>query len=86
MKIQIKDWVIYDNTPATDTTLAADEFDVLIFTSPLNVDAFVQQFSIREHQKIIAIGDTTAQRLQHYGYTACVAHSPDEMALAAWVY
>ena len=37
--------------------------DILIFTSPSNVEAFFEKNKIAEHQKVIAMGDATAKAL-----------------------
>lgn len=40
-----------------------EEFDVLVFTSPSNVDAFFEKNKITPTQKMVAIGDATASAL-----------------------
>lgn len=68
--------VVYDNLPKDNFNLAP--CDVLIFTSPLNVQAFLSKYPIAEHQKVIAIGDTTAGELRKRGvYTFAIASRPD---------
>ena len=39
-------------------------FDILIFTSPSNVDSFILKNSITSNQQLIAIGHTTAKHIQ----------------------
>lgn len=41
----------------------AQHYHILIFTSPLNAQAFCQKHTIQPHQKVIAIGTATAQKL-----------------------
>lgn len=57
----------YRNTQIDE--IPNEEFDILIFTSPMNVDAW---FAKREYQdeKVISIGETTADHLKtKYGIT-----------------
>lgn len=59
-----------------------EDFDILIFTSPMNVDAW---FQVRKYsdEQIIAIGNTTANHLKDYGIiNVRVAKSPSESAIA----
>lgn len=56
--IDATELVVYDNqmrkvVPDINT-------DYLIFTSPLNFQAYIQHHEIREHQRVIGIGATTA--------------------------
>jgi hydroxymethylbilane synthase len=56
---------VYANQPKAIGTVSAD---VLVFTSPLNVDGFLLSNEITSTQKIIAIGATTQQYLLDKGY------------------
>ena len=58
------------------------EFDILIFTSPMNVEAW---FGKRSHsqEQIIAIGHTTAKKLKEYNILdVTVSNQPSEMGMA----
>jgi len=71
---------VYNNNPVED--IPNEEFDILVFTSPMNVDAW---FAKRRYQdeKVISIGDTTDRRLKdHNIHNALVASSPSEDSLA----
>jgi len=72
---------VYDNRLIADIPL--QDFDVLIFTSPLNTDAW---FARRRYQseKILAIGQTTANHLRrvHGIDRVIVADHPSEAAIA----
>lgn len=72
---------VYENTPIDD--IPNQEFDILIFTSPMNVDAW---FAKRKHQgeKIISIGNTTADHLKiRYGINeVMIAAMPSEYSIA----
>ncbi len=53
--------VVYDNTPVSDIPFV--EAGVLIFTSPLNAQAYFSKRLLLPGQKVVAIGPTTAQAL-----------------------
>ena len=72
---------IYDNRP-----LAAPPYsdaEVLVFTSPMNAQAYFSKHILAEKQRVVAIGQTTAGALRELGIaTVEVAASPDERGLA----
>ena len=79
--IRAIDLVVYDNRPAAD--IPAGPFDVLVFTSPLNAEAYFAQHSLSPGQRIVAIGATTAAALEALGAgKVIVAEAPTEAALA----
>lgn len=53
---------VYDNHPFAISPIAAD---ILVFTSPLNVDGYLLQNTITQNQMVIAIGATTAAYLKN---------------------
>lgn len=55
---------VYSNVPAGKPMPQAD---ILVFTSPLNVDGFLLENSIYPQQQIIAMGNTTRQYLAEKG-------------------
>ena len=76
--------IVYDNVAKTDIT--ASLANILVFTSPLNVQAYFDQFTLAKNQKIIVIGKTTAYALGPYGIDDFrVAQTPSEEGLAAMV-
>ncbi|HMO40022.1 MAG TPA: uroporphyrinogen-III synthase [Saprospiraceae bacterium] len=80
-QIIAQDLVVYHNEPRTDFTLPTCEY--LVFTSPLNVQAYMAKYAIAAEQKIIAIGGTTAATLRESGITEWrVADLPSEEGLA----
>lgn len=79
-QIVVLDLVVYENAPRTDFNLP--DFDVLVFTSPLNVQAFFSKKS-RKQEKIAAIGPSTGAALAALGIRDfVVAGQPSEAALA----
>ena len=72
---------VYSNTPSVK--IPKDRFDILIFTSPLNVDAWFGQNPYR-NEHIISIGTTTEVHLKDkYGINdVLVASNPTEASMA----
>jgi hydroxymethylbilane synthase len=72
-------------------TVIADEIDqthadVLIFTSPSNVDAFFADNLLDPGQKVIAIGNSTGKKFDEMGVSYTLPYSPDEIGLAEAVF
>ena len=79
MDLPIYETVIEDNT---DKTYA----DVLIFTSPSNVDAYFAENLLDPDQKVIAIGNSTGKKFEEMGVSFTLPFSPDEIGLAEAVF
>ncbi len=45
-------------------------YDLIVFTSPSNVDGYLMRNSIAKGQKVLAFGSTTAAKLEEYGIEA----------------
>lgn len=72
---------VYDNSPVADTALRPEQ--VLVFTSPMNAEAYLAQHSPQSGQRVVAIGETTAAALRGLGVeSVSVALEPTEAALA----
>ncbi len=52
--------IIYQNIKKTE--FENPQADILVFTSPLNVEAYAEKYPILTKQKVVAIGKTTAQK------------------------
>ena len=61
---QTIDLVVYE-TLKTDATIETSKYDIVLFTSPSNVDAFFEKNKLSS-QKVIAMGDATASALKKY--------------------
>lgn len=61
-----KDIVVYNNLPKSDFTIPMA--DILVFTSPLNVQTYFGKYELIPHQTLIAIGKTTAAVLHQFGF------------------
>lgn len=66
----VKNLVVYETIKNPDLTISPDEFDILVFTSPSNVDAFYEKNKISAHQKVVAMGDATANALRNHNVKA----------------
>jgi len=61
--------------------------DVLVFTSPSNVDAYFIDNLLDPYQKVIAIGKSTGKKLEEMGVNNYILpFSPDEVGLAEAVF
>ncbi|MCB0558407.1 MAG: uroporphyrinogen-III synthase [Lewinellaceae bacterium] len=75
---------VYDNRPRREFDIPFCE--VLVFTSPMNAEAYFEKYSLQTGQVALAIGATTAAALHQMGITKVrVAPEPSEAALAAAV-
>lgn len=84
-----------DNTKIVDLpiyeTVVVDDIDgttaeVLIFTSPSNVDAYFAENLLDPEQKVIAIGNSTGKKFDEMGVKYTLPYSPDEIGLAEAVF
>ncbi|HRH66588.1 MAG TPA: hydroxymethylbilane synthase [Bacteroidia bacterium] len=62
---QVIDLVVYETKKKNDGP--APEAEMIVFTSPSNVEAWFERFRIHPEQKIIAMGDATANALRQFG-------------------
>ncbi|WP_442795924.1 hydroxymethylbilane synthase [Pelobium manganitolerans] len=60
--------------------------DVLVFTSPSNVDAYFADNLLEPGQQIVAIGKSTGQKFDEMGVKYILPASPDEIGLAEVVF
>jgi len=72
-------------------TVMEDQIDgttaeVLIFTSPSNVDAYFAENLLEPEQKVIAIGNSTGKKFDEIGVKYVLPYSPDEIGLAEAVF
>jgi uroporphyrinogen-III synthase len=77
--ITVQDAICYDNVavPVEEPITA----DVYVFTSPLNVAAYLDHQELKTDARIIAIGPSTGEALAKYG----VAYEMTEQPGEAWV-
>jgi len=72
-------------------TVIEDEIDptsaeVLIFTSPSNVEAYFAKNLLQPEQKVIAIGHSTGKKFDEMDVKYTLPYSPDEIGLAEAVF
>ncbi|MFD2286048.1 hydroxymethylbilane synthase [Pedobacter petrophilus] len=60
--------------------------DVLIFTSPSNVDAYFVDNLLEPGQQVIAIGNSTGKKFDEMGVKYALPYSPDEIGLTEAVF
>ena len=60
--------------------------DVMIFTSPSNVEAYFENNLLDPGQQVIAIGKSTGKKLQEMNVSYLLPASPDEVGLAEIVF
>jgi uroporphyrinogen-III synthase len=78
--LTVKELPVYAN----EIRLPDEEFqaDYLLFTSPLNAEAYAQKYDLNAAQVIVAIGGTTADKLRSLGAKKVwVATSPNETSM-----
>lgn len=77
--------VVYENQPSDN--FETIEAKILVFTSPSNVESFLQKQQILPTQKVVAIGTTTAKYLNDVGITdVTVSYSSNEIHLVEAVF
>ena len=73
---------VYDNVPVKNPP-DMQQASALVFTSPMNVRAYLAHFPVGPEQAVVAIGSTTAAALEEAGITnIIIASEPNEEALA----
>ena len=71
---------VYRNIP--NNNVPDEDYDILIFTSPMNVDVWFQSRNYNQ-EKVISIGQTTANQLKMYDIEdVIIAESPSEESIA----
>jgi hydroxymethylbilane synthase len=82
---QITDLAVYETIKKNDAVLPA--FDIGVFTSPSNVEAFFEKNKLHPEQKIIAMGDATGAALKRHGVKKIqLTSSFDDLGLARAVF
>ncbi len=82
---KLTDMVVYETVKKENLQLP--EVEIVVFTSPSNVDSFFEKAKISANQKVIAIGKSTEKKLKEYGIEKCILpESFDEVGLAEAVF
>jgi hydroxymethylbilane synthase len=84
-KEQTFDINVYETIEHSDSQLP--QSDILIFTSPSNVNAFFKSNTVEPHHKIIAMGGATEAELRKHGVRKCsLPNSFDDLGILQAVY
>ncbi len=78
-EIDARELIVYQNEIRSDFNLP--HFDILVFTSPMNAQAYFSKYQLQPDQHVIAIGKTTQSTLEELGVSCLVSESPDEVGL-----
>lgn len=79
-KEQVTDLIVYHSD--STNKIHIPHVDILIFTSPSNVEAYFHENEISSSQKVIAIGNTTKEALLEKGINALISWQSSELALS----
>jgi len=82
--LRVEQRVVYENKKFPG--IHRPEAEIYIFTSPLNVEAFLDHWSLEGAKKIIAIGPSTAAALLNKGISAVISKGPEPWHLAECCY
>lgn len=81
---KVIDIVVYETV--LEDEVEGSGADVLVFTSPSNVDAYFAENLLDPYQKVIAIGKSTGKKFEEMGVKYTLPFSPDEVGLAEAVF
>ncbi|MEO8087983.1 MAG: hydroxymethylbilane synthase [Bacteroidota bacterium] len=83
---QTIDLTVYE-TLKTDVQIQVSDFDIFLFTSPSNVEAFFEKNRLTNSHKVIAMGDATASSLKKFGiFHPTVPEGFDDVSLSRAVF
>lgn len=71
---------VYSTAP--NPVVLEETFDIIAFTSPSNVKAFLAENKMAKSTKVVSIGESTARALHEHGIDCTVAWESSEQALA----
>jgi hydroxymethylbilane synthase len=82
---KLVDLAVYETSKKENPTIVNAE--ILVFTSPSNVESYFANAKVESNQKVIAIGKSTEKKLRQLGVTNCkLPQSFDEVGLAEAVF
>ncbi len=82
---KLTDLVVYETGKKESTTIPTAE--IVVFTSPSNVDSFFTKAKISDKQQVVAIGKSTEKKLKEYNVENCILpQSFDEVGLVEAVF
>lgn len=81
---KIIDLPVYETV--LDDSAEASSADVLVFTSPSNVENYFERHLLDNGQQVVAIGKATGRKLAELNITYTLPFAPDEVGLAEAVF
>ncbi len=84
VQTKIIDLPVYETV--TEDEVEQSHADVLIFTSPSNVEAYFAGNLLAPGQKVVCIGRSTGKKFDEMGVKYTLPYSPDEIGLAEAVF
>ncbi|WP_411272730.1 hydroxymethylbilane synthase [Daejeonella sp.] len=81
---KIVELTVYETVPEEDVTQSYA--DVLIFTSPSNVESYFVNNLLEPDQQVICIGKSTGMKFDEMGVKYFLPYSPDEVGLSEAVF
>ena len=81
---KIIDLPVYETV--METKVEGSSAEVLIFTSPSNVEAYFRTNLLEHGQKVVCIGKSTGKMFDEMGVSYSLPYSPDEIGLAEAVF
>ncbi len=81
---KIVELTVYETVPEED--VAQSYADVLIFTSPSNVESYFVNNLLEPDQQVICIGKSTGKKFDEMGVKYALPYSPDEVGLSEAVF
>lgn len=81
---KIVELTVYETVPEED--VAQSFADVLIFTSPSNVESYFANNLLEPDQQVICIGKSTGKKFDEMGVKYTLPYSPDEVGLSEAVF
>ncbi len=82
---KLTDLVVYETVKKENAKMPKAE--ILVFTSPSNVESYFEKGKVSDKQKVIAIGKSTEKKLQELGVENCILPASfDEVGLAEAVF
>ncbi len=81
---KIVELTVYETVPEENVTQSYA--DVLIFTSPSNVESYFANNLLEPDQQVICIGKSTGKKFDEMGVKYALPYSPDEVGLSEAVF
>jgi uroporphyrinogen-III synthase len=69
-----------------EEVVSASSAEVLVFTSPSNVEGYFRDNLLENYQRVIAIGKSTGKKLEELNIKYTLPSAPDEVGLAEAVF